>query len=133
MDKEIENLISKAREVQERAYAPYSKFKVGVAILGKDNRVFTGCNVENVAYGHSLCAERVAITKAVSEGCRDFEILVVTTDNSRAVSPCGACRQFLVEFSPNCKVVMVGQDELEESTAQELLPRAFKPPLEPYP
>src|SRR3990172_1110494 len=90
----IDKLISAAREAKRAAYAPYSGFKVGAALLAKEGQVFTGCNVENTTYGLSICAERVVVTKAVSEGHKDFIMLVVVADSDEPISPCGACRQF---------------------------------------
>lgn len=121
-------LIAQAMSVRERAYAPYSKYRVGAALLGKSGRVYTGCNVENASYGLTVCAERNAIFKAVSEGERDFEAIAVVTAN--AGSPCGACRQVLVEFlSPDAQVVCVNAkgEVIEEKTLGDLIPDSFTP------
>lgn len=123
---DIETLIKKARKAQEKAYAPYSGFKVGASLLTKDGHVITGCNVENTTYGLSICAERVVTSKAVSEGHRHFDTLVVVGDSEEPTTPCGACRQFLLEFDPDLKVVMVGDNgKQREMTVAELLPHYF--------
>jgi cytidine deaminase len=114
------HLLKEAGKAAEKAYAPYSKFRVGAALLTKEGKVFTGCNVENASYGLSMCAERVAVFKAVSEGYREFEAIAVVSDPPGA-SPCGACRQVLHEFSPNIKVIFNG----EQFSLTELLPKPF--------
>ncbi|CAG5103260.1 Oidioi.mRNA.OKI2018_I69.chr1.g689.t1.cds [Oikopleura dioica] len=99
MDKEsILHLLQRAREVRENAYAPYSKFRVGAALLTTDGKIFTGCNVENLAYGSATCAERTGICKAVSEGSRTFSACLITSDLEDWIYPCGNCRQTLAEF-----------------------------------
>lgn len=122
-------LIGLAREVRARAYAPYSNFAVGAALLGASGRVYTGCNVENVSYGLTICAERVAVGKAVSEGEREFIAVAVVTQNG--ASPCGACRQVLSEFGPDMQVVIARAegDEYEVYSLQELLPRQIDPDI----
>ena len=105
------SLIELANEARRRAYAPYSNYKVGAALRTKSGRIFTGVNIENAAYPTSICAERTAVFKAVSEGERDFEIIAVVTDNGG--SPCGSCRQVLAEFGLETQVVIAdgnGQD-----------------------
>jgi cytidine deaminase len=111
---------------RERAYAPYSRYQVGAALLGEDGRVFTGGNVENASYGLCLCAERSAIVKAVDAQVLRFRALVVATGGARAAAPCGACRQVLAEFPPSFPVRCIsdGGDRLETSVA-ELLPHPF--------
>ena len=119
------SLIESARQVREKAYAPYSHFKVGAAVRTKNGRVFTGCNVENLSFGLTICAERVAVGAAVAAGERDFEALAVVADSKEPVTPCGACRQVLAEFSttlPICSANLEG--EVYESSIAELLPRA---------
>lgn len=123
-------LLDQARQARENAYAPYSRFPVGAALLAEDGRVFTGCNVENASYGLANCAERVAIGKAVSEGARTFSaIAVIGPEDSTACAPCGACRQVLVEFAPDMPVVMPGDGDegVQITTMAELLPGAFTP------
>ena len=120
-------LIEAAREVRHNAYAPYSNYPVGSALVTKNGRIYTGVNVENAAYPSSMCAERVALFKAISEGDRDFVAIAVVTDN--AGSPCGACRQVMAEFNPGMAVIMANPEGniLEETSVAELLPRAFRP------
>jgi cytidine deaminase len=119
-----EDLIAKAMEAREKAHAPYSHFAVGAALLAKSGRVYTGCNVENASYGLSICAERVAVFKAVSEGERDFEAIAVVTD--KGVTPCGACRQVLMEFGEDIQVIVADETGgYRVFTLQELLPEAF--------
>lgn len=117
-------LIGRAIEAAQKAYAPYSKYSVGAALIGKDGRVFLGCNVENASYGLTICAERNAIFRAVADGCTEFEkIAVVTKDGG---SPCGACRQVLSEFGP-MQVILGRLDGqiLDRTTVADLLPNAF--------
>ena len=121
-----EELIGLAREARQRAYAPYSRFAVGAALLGRSGRVYAACNVENVSYGLSICAERAAVFKAVSEGEQEFEALAVVT--SAAGSPCGACRQVLAEFNYNMTVYVADTEgQYQAFTVEELLPEAFMP------
>lgn len=121
------NLIKKAKEVREMAYAPYSNFKVGAALLCKGDRVFTGCNVENISLGLSICAERAAIVKAFSEGCRDMTHIAIVTDSIVPSSPCGICRQVFYEFNPDLEVILVNLKGKEiVKKAKELLPLAYK-------
>lgn len=126
-DAEHQSLIDLANEARKKAYAPYSKYKVGAALRTKSGRVYTGVNIENAAYPHTMCAERVAIFKAVSEGEMDFEAISVVTDNGG--SPCGGCRQVLAEFGLDTIVLIAdGQGKLlKEMTVKELLPEAFTP------
>ena len=120
-------LIASATAARERAYAPYSNFKVGAALLGKSGRVYTGCNVENAAYGTCICAERTAVFKAISEGEREFEAIAVVTENG--VSPCGPCRQVMIEFAPDMTVVIADSRGRVHATmtVHDLLPRGFTP------
>jgi cytidine deaminase len=119
-------LLERAREARANAYAPYSRFPVGAALLAPDGRVFTGCNVESASYGLSNCAERVAIGKAVSEGVRRFVAVgVVGPEDQAATAPCGACRQVLYEFGPDMLVVMPDGDGAQVTTMRALLPGAF--------
>jgi cytidine deaminase len=126
-NEERQALIELANEARRRAYAPYSDYNVGAALRTKSGRVFTGCNVENAAYPTSMCAERVAVFKAVSEGEREFEVIAVATSNGG--SPCGGCRQVLAEFGLDTIVLIAdGQGHLFlETTVAGLLPGAFTP------
>ena len=116
-------LIAAAWEVRDRAYAPYSKFHVGAALLGADGVVYRGCNVENLSFGLTICAERNAVAQAVAAGCREFTALVVVADTREPISPCGACRQVLAEFG-DFPILMATREASEETTLGILLPRA---------
>lgn len=120
-------LMKLAVEAREFAYVPYSNFKVGAAVLSQDGRAFSGCNIENAAYGPTNCAERTAIFKAVSEGVRTFAALAVVADTLGPVTPCGVCRQVMAEFfEPNTPVFLGNiQGDFLETTFEELLPGAF--------
>ena len=122
-----EELIELARQARHHAHAPYSNFKVGAVIECRDGRVFTGCNVENSSYGLTICAERVAISKAISEGARDFTRLAVIADSHAPIPPCGACRQIIFELcGAATEIVMVNlQGRIETKTAGALLPAPF--------
>lgn len=122
-----EKLIEQARKAMDYAYAPYSGFRVGAALLCEDGRVFTGCNIENAAYGPSNCAERTAMFKAVSEGERRFAALAVISDSETVTAPCGVCRQVMAEFcGPEFRILMCSRaGKYEERTLGELLPLAF--------
>lgn len=124
---EYTSLIELANIARERSYAPYSKYHVGAALRTKSGRVYTGVNVENAAYPQSMCAERVAVFKAASEGETEFEVIAVVTDNGG--SPCGGCRQVLAEFSLDAVVLIANGkgDLLKVMTVSELLPEAFTP------
>jgi cytidine deaminase len=121
------HLIDLANEARQRAYAPYSNYPVGAALRTKSGKVFTGVNVENAAYPTSMCAERTAVFKAVSEGEREFDVIAVVTDNGG--SPCGSCRQVLAEFGQDTIVLIANGDGklLQETTVRDLLPGAFTP------
>ena len=122
-----QELIAKAKEAMTKAYAPYSHFQVGAALLAKDGRVFTGCNVENATYGATICAERTAVTKAVSEGVREFEKIAIVASSGDYAAPCGICRPVLFEFMPEGKVVLWSELEGEKEFAlTELLPFGFR-------
>lgn len=116
-------LIAAAWEARENAYAPYSDFKVGAALLGTQGGVFTGCNVENISYGLTNCAERVAIGAAVAAGIRSFEKVAVVADTAVPISPCGACRQVLAEFGVKT-VILANRTESIVFSLEELHPRA---------
>jgi cytidine deaminase len=120
------DLIARAIEARERAYAPYSRFKVGAALLTTSGRVYTGCNIENVAYGPTVCAERTAIFKAVSEGERQFEVIAVATRTG--ITPCGVCRQVMREFAPDITILIATLGgNFRITTLRDLLPDAFAP------
>jgi cytidine deaminase len=119
-------LLDLSVEAQKYAYAPYSNFKVGAALLCADGKVFIGCNVENVSYGATCCAERTAVFKAVSEGCADFAAIAITSSSNEPTFPCGVCRQVLAEFSPAMRVVLrTSGGEAVSYPLQELLPHVF--------
>ncbi len=121
---EDSELIIEAAQVREYAYAPYSKYKVGAALLGVSGRVYTGCNVENGVYPLGICAERAAVAKAVSEGERQFEAIAVVTEDGG--TPCGACRQVLSEFGLDIRVIVASTaGNIRIFTVRELLPEAF--------
>ena len=122
-------LIDLAFTMLGRSYVPYSKFPVGAALLCADGTVFTGCNVENAAYGSTICAERTALVKAVSEGRRDgFERLAVVGKSTDYCWPCGACRQMLYEFAPDLEVLVArGDGAFVKLPLKELLPHGFGP------
>lgn len=122
---ENEELLSAARSARDHAYAPYSSFPVGAAVLTESGRVFTGCNVENISFGLTICAERAAVISAIAGGERKFLRICVVSDSQTPVSPCGACRQVLAEFGSALEVVSCNlQGEVYRSTLRELLPRA---------
>ncbi len=122
----IGDLIARAAAVRTSAYVPYSGFPVGAALLAADGRIYTACNVENASYGLTLCAERNAVACAVSDGQRDFAIIAVVSEGG--VTPCGACRQVLAEFSPNMRVVVADANgSWKEYSVRQLLPDAFGP------
>jgi len=121
-----QELIAQAIEARKRAYTPYSHYKVGAALLGKSGKVYLGCNVENASYGHTVCAERTAVLKAVSEGEREFEAIAVVTRNGG--SPCGACRQVMAEFAPELTIYIADKNgDYRATTMSELLPDSFTP------
>ena len=120
-------LIRAALEARERAYAKYSNFRVGAALLTADGQIFSGCNVENVSYGLTICAERAAVFAAVASGQQTFERLALAI--SGGATPCGACRQVLFEFAPNLSILIIDADRLQvvkEVNLRDLLPAAFK-------
>lgn len=123
----IFNLIDNAKEAREMAYVPYSKFKVGAAVLSEDEKIYKGCNIENASYGLCNCAERTALFKAYSEGANKFKAIAVVADTDRPVPPCGACRQVMAELCPQDMPVYLTnlKGDVLETTVQELLPGAF--------
>ena len=123
-EKSIEKLLLRAREAREAAYAPYSGFRVGAALLSRDGRVFLGCNVENVSFGAANCAERTAVFSAVAAGCREFSAIAISAGDE-IVFPCGICRQVLAEFSPELTVICGKTGGYELFCLSELLPHGF--------
>ncbi|WP_129408660.1 cytidine deaminase [Marinitoga lauensis] len=121
----FELLYKKAKEALNNSYSPYSKFKVGAALITKSGKIYTGTNVENASYGLSMCAERIAIFKAVSEGEKDFEALVVIGDTDEPISPCGACRQVIAEFGVDEVILTNLKKDLKIMSVEELLPYGF--------
>ena len=124
-----QELVSKAKAASQNAYAPYSHFRVGAALECGDGSVYTGCNVENAAYGLAICAERTAMVKAVSEGRRDFcRLGIYCADTEEFGMPCGQCRQFMAEFNLDMEVI-IGRPDGETQTylVRDLLPQAFTP------
>jgi cytidine deaminase len=125
---EIDDLLRVAHAVALLAHSPYSKVQVGAALLGADGEVFTGCNVENASFGLTLCAERVAVGKAISAGVSDFRAVAIATSLEDPLMPCGACRQVLYEFAPELLVITQGtKGPRAEARLGQLLPRAFRP------
>lgn len=121
-----DELVASAQRARENAYAPYSQFRVGAALLGKSERIYTGCNVENSSYGLTVCAERNAVFSAVAAGETEFVALVVAAKDA-SVYPCGACRQVLAEFCDDLPILIVGESgERAETNLRELLPHAFR-------
>jgi cytidine deaminase len=123
----ILKILARARQTREAAYAPYSNFPVGAAVLTADGRIFTGCNIENASFGATMCAERVAIFAAVAAGQREIKALAVIADTPQPIAPCGLCRQVLSEFGRDCQVIMANlQGEYRVITLEQLLPHSFK-------
>lgn len=121
-------LIKNAMEAREKSYSPYSKFKVGAAILTKSGKVFTGCNIESASYTPTICAERTALSKCISEGHKDIEKIAVVGSLEKISYPCGVCRQFLREFGENILIISAtSEDNYTEHKLSELLPNSFGP------
>lgn len=121
-----ERLLAMAVEMLDYSYSPYSHYPVGAALLAADGRVFTGCNIENAAFGNTMCAERTALFKAVSEGARTFQTIAIAAHGAAAF-PCGACRQSLNEFAPDLRILVTWDGEVRETTLRALLPEGFGP------
>ena len=122
------DLVELAFTMLDKAYMPYSHFPVGAALEGSDGQIFTGCNVENAAYGSCICAERTALVKAVSEGCRTFKRIAVVGNSADYCWPCGSCRQMLYEFAPDLEVLVANRDhDFVKYTLRQLLPHGFGP------
>lgn len=125
----INELVKASKAAREHAYAPYSGFKVGAAILGASGRIYTGCNVENASYGLTICAERNAVARMACEGEHTIEAVAISCSGGKAAPPCGACRQVLAEFAPKdapVNIYLVSDEGVETHTLDELLPKAFK-------
>jgi cytidine deaminase len=123
---DFNSLINAARTAREHAHAPYSNFRVGAAVRAKSGRIFSGCNIENSTYGLTLCAERVAIFKAISEGERGFDAVAVVTDTDSLTPPCGACRQIIWEFCGDAEVVLANlKGKTEHHRMAALFPKPF--------
>ena len=121
-----DHLIGEAKQARENAHAPFSNFRVGAALRASSGRVFGGCNVENATYGLTICAERVAIFKAMSEGERNFEAIAVVTDTDSLTSPCGACRQLIWEFCGDVPIVWSNlKGKVEVLQMRDLFPKPF--------
>jgi cytidine deaminase len=121
-----DQLIAAARAAREHAHAPFSEFRVGAAVRTKSGHIFGGCNIENASYGLTLCAERVAIFKAVSEGEREFDAIAIVTDSEALTPPCGACRQIIWEFCNDIPVILANlHGKIERERSLNLLPRPF--------
>lgn len=119
-------LLAAALAARENAFAPFSKFKVGAAVQGLDGRIHTGCNVENATYGLTVCAERVAVFKGVSEGARRFKRVAVAADTEKLTPPCGACRQILWEFCGDVEIILVNpKGKIESYRLKDLFPKPF--------
>lgn len=128
LESQLPELIARARAAQARAYAPYSKFQVGAALLATDGTISDGCNVENASYPAGTCAERVALGAAVAAGKRAFTAVVITTDAPEGTPPCGICRQALAEFGTQLQVIAVTRDGRETRwTLEALVPHPFTP------
>ncbi len=123
-----QNLIKIAYDAMENAYAPYSKYKVGAALLAKNGEIYTGCNIECASYGATNCAERTALFKAVSEGVREFTAIAIVSSSRDLTPPCGICRQVLYEFAPDLEIILVDKskpDKIVSYVLKDLLPIQF--------
>ncbi|OGO77234.1 MAG: cytidine deaminase [Clostridiales bacterium GWB2_37_7] len=119
------NLIEKAKEAMNHAYSKYSNFNVGAALVTKSGKIYTGCNIENSSYGATICAERVAFSKAVSEGEREFDAIAIVSSSGDYTYPCGICRQFMSEWGTDLKLIFANEKDTKVYTLKELLPEAF--------
>ena len=123
---DFERLLEDANEAMSRAYAPYSGFHVGAALLGEDGSVHVGCNVENASYGLTMCAERSAVASAVGAGVRTYRAIAIVTDGDQPVAPCVACRQVLAECGPGLRIASAAGGKRREWSLNELLPEPFE-------
>ena len=121
-----DQLIQSAKEYQNNSTAIYSHFKVGAALLAKDGTIYGGCNVESSSYGLTICAERVALTKAISEGVKDFTKIAIVGPNNEICPPCGACRQLLHDYAPDLEIILTDNTTIKSVKLKELLPLAFE-------
>ncbi len=128
LEKDYQNLVKKALEAREKAYCPYSKFKVGAALITDTNKIYTGANVENASYGLTVCAERNAVFKAVNDGERKIKAIAIVADTPDVCSPCGACRQVIYEFSDEDTIVIMTnlKGDVVVKKIDELLPYGFR-------
>jgi cytidine deaminase len=125
-EKSLQELVEIAKKARLHSVAPFSNFLVGAAARTADGKIYTGCNIESASYGLTVCGERVAIWKALSEGERDFSELAIVADTESLTPPCGTCRQIIWEFAKNAKIILSNlQGETQECSIRELLPRAF--------
>lgn len=120
------HLVEKARKTKHSAYAPYSHYQVGAALLTRNGEIFTGVNVENASFGLTVCAERIAIFNALSQGNQDLEAIAISAQGEDIPYPCGACRQVMNEFNPDLIVILDSGDNINIYSLKELLPMAFK-------
>src|SRR5471030_2086518 len=127
MTRDPSSVLAAAVAIRTAAYAPYSKFSVGAALLARDGRMFTGANVENASYGLSMCAERVALYTAIAQGAKTFDAIAVAGPDGVTTLPCGACRQVLHEFAPHLHVIYRDAGQIKSATLTQLLPEAFGP------
>ena len=129
-NKDIEEnsfLIRKAKEAKNNSYSPYSKFRVGAALLAENNKIYTGCNIENSSYGATICAERTAFSKAVSEGEKTFKKIAITSDLNDLTFPCGICLQVISEFMPKGEIILQNKNNIiQVYKVSEFMPYAFK-------
>ena len=121
----IQDLIRRAMKAREYSYSPYSNFSVGAAILSESGKIYTGCNIENSSFGATICAERCAISKAVSEGHKNIQKIAIVSSSGDFTPPCGICRQVMEEFMADGTVVLSNGKEIKEYTVRELLPAGF--------
>lgn len=123
-----EKLVAAAREAMKNAYSPYSHVRIGAAVLTGNGRIYSGCNIENASYGLSNCAERTAIFKAISEGARKLQAIAIVGENDNFTTPCGACRQVILQFNPKMRVIRLGlHGSRKVTSALALLPDPFGP------
>ncbi|MEE9169975.1 MAG: cytidine deaminase [bacterium] len=126
MNDDFDELLSQATKAQSSSHSPYSRFRVGAALQSDDGKIFTGCNIESSSYGLTICAERVALYKAVSEGVRSFRRMLIVTDAQDFCPPCGACRQVIWDFAKNLEIILVnGERQQKRQNITDLYPEAF--------